>query len=108
MVASLGLTAAVGRFGRAELAERAKTELVGMKKSDLLACAGVPLRQATEGPFEYLSYSASSRILRTRYCEATFTLKDGVVQKLVYAGRTGGLLSGDEQCALIVGNCLKE
>jgi hypothetical protein len=78
-----------------------------MKKAALLACAGLPERQTTEDGLEFLVYTASSHILRTRSCQATF-LKHGVVQSVTYQGRTGGFLSQDEQCALIVESCLKK
>lgn len=110
---------------RAETANRAQSELVGMKKVELLTCAGVPERQERVGDMEFLSYSSggdsvdvgvatktsrstsiySGRSNR-RYCGVTFILKDGIVQKVNYQGRTGGLLSRGEQCAFVVENCL--
>jgi hypothetical protein len=113
-------------FQRASLANRAQKELVGMKKIDLLSCAGVPHRQQQSDDLEFLTYtgggdsvnvgvasatSPSTAIVtgksKRRYCEATFILKDGIVQKVNYQGRTGGLLSKGEQCAFIIENCLK-
>ncbi|WP_042444168.1 hypothetical protein [Azospirillum sp. B510] len=41
-----------------EIARRAQTAMVGMSKADLLACAGVPDRQATAAGREYYSYVA--------------------------------------------------
>lgn len=113
-------------FQRAGLASRAQTELVGMSKKELLSCAGVPVRQERVDDLEFLTYSGGgdsvgaavatstspSTAIATgkrthRYCEVTFVLKDGVVQKVNYQGRTGGLLTKGEQCAFIVENCLK-
>lgn len=113
-------------FQRAGLAARAQTELVGMTKKDLLSCAGVPIRQERVDDLEFLTYSGGgdsvgvavahstspSTAIATgkrtrRYCEATLILKDGIVQKLNYQGRTGGLLTKGEQCAFIIENCLK-
>lgn len=111
---------------RAEMATRAQSELIGMSKKDLFSCAGVPQRQAHVDDLELLTFSgggdsvggavatqtspstavASGKTTR-RYCEATFVLKDGVVQKVNYQGRTGGLLSKGEQCAFIVEHCVK-
>lgn len=111
---------------RAEIATRAQGELVGMSKKDLLSCAGVPQRQERVDDLEFLTFSgggdsvggavvtqtspstavATGRSTR-RYCEATFVLKDAVVQKVNYQGRTGGLLTKGEQCAFIVENCVK-
>ena len=114
-------------FQRAIIASRAQTELVGMTKKELLSCAGVPVRQERVDDLEFLTYSgggdsigtavatstSSSTAIATgkrthRYCEATFVLKDGIVQKVNYQGRTGGLLTEGEQCAFIVENCLKK
>lgn len=112
---------------RAELASRAQTELIGMSKKDLLSCAGVPVRQEKVDDLEFLTYtgggdsvgtgyatqtSNSSAIVVSkrhhRYCEATFILKDGKVDKINYSGRTGGLATRGEQCAFIVENCLSQ
>lgn len=111
---------------RAQIASRAQTELVGMSKKDLLSCAGVPLRQERVEELEFLTFAgggdsigsavASSTSSNTatvvgksahRYCEATFVLKNGLVQKVNYQGRTGGLHTKGEQCAFIVENCVR-
>lgn len=96
-----------------------------MSKKELLTCAGVPLRQERIDDLEFLSFAgggdsvgvgvatstspttavAEGRSAR-RYCEATIVLQNGVVQKVNYQGRTGGLLTKGEQCAFIVENCL--
>jgi len=117
---------ACANMERAATANRAQTEMVGMAKRDLLLCAGVPNRQQTEGDLEFLTYSgggdsASVGIAKTnspntavgvaatqhRYCEATFVLQNGIVQKVNYSGRTGGFASIGEQCAFIVENCVR-
>jgi hypothetical protein len=97
-----------------------------MSKKDLLACAGVPARRDRADDLEFLTFTgggdstaaaiasatspstavASGKVLH-RYCDATFVLKDGIVQKVNYQGRTGGLLTKGEQCAFIVENCVK-
>ena len=112
---------------RVEIASRAQTELVGMSKKDLLLCAGVPLRQERVEDLEFLSFAGGGDLVGStfatgtspssavavgksthRYCEATFVLKNGIVQKVNYQGRTGGLLTKGEQCAFIVENCVKQ
>lgn len=98
-------------FQRTDMAYRAKSELIGMSREDLVMCAGVPIKQEKIDDVEFLTYSGGgendvARIL-DYYCEATFTLKDGIVKKITYHGRTGGLLTKDEQCAFIIENCLK-
>lgn len=42
----------------------------------------------------------------TRDCQATFTLKDGVVQRIVYGGASDGTAGRLNQCYRIVENCL--
>lgn len=111
---------------RMQEASRAQSELIGMSKADLLSCAGVPFRQEQVGDEEFLTYGSGGDSVATgvatavspsvavgvgrgyhRYCEATFTLKNGIVQRVSYEGRTGGLLTRGEQCAFIIENCLK-
>jgi hypothetical protein len=112
---------------RSQVATRAQTELIGMSKKELLSCAGVPVRQERVDDLEFLTYtgggdsdslgyatqtSTSSAVViskrKHRYCEATFILKDGLIQKINYRGRTGGLMSRGEQCAFIVEGCLSQ
>jgi hypothetical protein len=93
------------RADRAELAQRAKTELVGLSKTELLTCAGVPLRSAIEGEQEFLSYGASGYGWGNS-CVVTFVLKDGAVRTISYSGRTGRRSQNGEQCAYTVANCL--
>jgi hypothetical protein len=115
----------------AEFAAAARSAMVGTPKADLLACAGVPDRAASVGKQDFLTYEAhgiesvpraDSVIvedldrdgrptlrrewvtvfdLKERRCEATFTLSDGRVERLVYGG--GG---SPTQCAAIVANCV--
>lgn len=134
--AALGAGALAGcASAEAERAIRAQTELVGMRKADLLACAGVPHRTARTGEVEMLEYertqvlvdrqvdveeSPVSRMLRARggggprfyerqvrewripyTCEATFTLRGGVVEGVAY-NRDRDI----QQCHAIVGNCM--
>ena len=80
-----------------------------------MSCAGVPQRQDRVDDLEFLTFAGGGDSVgggdtgRTnrRYCEATFALKDGIVQRVNYQGRTGGLLTKGEQCAFIVENCVK-
>jgi hypothetical protein len=111
---------------RAAVAERARSEMVGMSKADLLACTGAPLRTASADDIEVLTYAGggdgtSAAVANTsgsattaagvshrHYCEVSFVLKGGVVARVNYAGRTGGLLTKGEQCAFVVENCVAE
>ena len=113
-------------FQMAADAERAKTELIGFSRAELFSCAGVPVRQATESGLEYLVYNSEGSspvagstyaagktaffggVVKKRYCEATFILKDGVVTKINYTGITGGLGTKGYVCFTIIENCLKK
>ncbi len=55
---SVALLAACAIGPGGETASRAQTELVGMPKDRLLACAGVPERQAAADGREYYTYVA--------------------------------------------------
>lgn len=114
------------KFHRAEVAKEAQTALVGMPRKELLACAGVPVRSAVDGTTEFMTYvgggdSTGAAVATTngnvgvgvvstkhRYCEVTFVLENGIVQKLNYAGRTGGYATEGEQCAYVVQGCMKQ
>lgn len=117
----------------ADQALYAQTALIGMPKQTLLSCAGVPDGQAAVDGQEFFTYR-SGRIVsypattmggywgpwygygpafplyygaevRSYSCEATFTLRNGVVERLVYNGAPGGG-STLGQCYFIVQNCL--
>lgn len=63
MMRAAGLAALVALAGCAdnskdlEVAQQAQSRLVGLPKGKLLACAGVPSRQAVVNGSEYLTYS---------------------------------------------------
>lgn len=92
------------RTERAEVAQRAKIELIGLTKVELLTCAGVPVRSTTEGGLEFMSYGSSYGWGGS--CVVTFVLQDGSVKTISYTGRTGRRGQTGEQCAYAVTNCL--
>lgn len=42
-----------------------------------------------------------------RYCTINVVMTDGRVARLNYAGPTGGILTGGEQCAFAIQNCVQ-
>jgi hypothetical protein len=131
VAAALAITGGLAGCGVTAVQEtslRAQYTLIGMPKAALLSCAGVPARQAAVGNEEFLTY-VSRRVdavtsgmgwygppwhmygwgggpaaTQVTDCEATFTLRDGVVRRLVYGGDgANGVYS---QCAAIVQNCV--
>lgn len=126
----LALAACAGANVPADRAVEAQRSLVGLSKGMLLSCAGVPERQATADGREFFTY-ANSRIVtypgapigyygrpywpygwgwpgayddvRSYTCEATFTLRDGKVERLVYGGS-----SSLGECYGVVAGCLAQ
>lgn len=86
---------------------RAETEMIGMSKAELLSCAGVPLRQDSIDNLEVVLYRQENFTSGSnRYCEVTFTLKNGSIEKLNYTYRYGGWQRKFADCNLIVRNCI--
>lgn len=123
---SLVLVMLVGFSGcaihRARVAHEAESKLIGLSEEQLLQCAGAPAHEKRLGSLSFLTYHgggdgvAVGEVLgrsqigvaayKHRYCDATFTLRNGLVADLQYRGRTGGLLTRGEQCAFIVEDCV--
>lgn len=102
---------------RAQVANQAQGQMVGLTKEQVLACMGPPGNKATEGATEVWSYSSGnnftaasygngSAVSTSRYCTVNVTLAQGHVASVNYVGPTGGLLSPNEQCAFAVANCV--
>ncbi|WP_448205906.1 hypothetical protein [Azospirillum sp. sgz302134] len=113
----------------------AQNALIGLPKQTLLSCAGVPDRQATSGNLEFFTYHSGRLVSYPAWggyggywwpyygygpgwpggyydvasidCEATFTLRNGVVERIVYGGASSGS-SRLGQCYTIVQNCLAQ
>lgn len=135
------LSVAGCKFQRVETAARAKEELVGMNKGEILACMGAPAGRMSEGSTEvwtYLSggdsvyhgsgtsyttgssystgysstgsastYGSASGVVQNRSCKIDLVISSDVVRRVLYSGRTGGLLTKGEQCAFAVENCVQ-
>lgn len=116
-----------------ERALRAQTALIGMPSAQLLSCAGVPDRSRRDGDTEFFTYEnerfestggasvgvfgGSGHVgggvrlplgaqVNSDYCEATFTLRNGVVTDLVYNTARGDGLRRYSVCGRIVESCL--
>ena len=123
---------------RADIANKAKLELVGKPKEKILACMGAPNNRMAEGQTEVWSYgsggstsvstfqnssanvnvigntaygngfSSGSGIAEHRYCNVNVVFNAGVVSAVNYTGNTGGLVSQGEQCAYAVQACQQQ
>ena len=112
---------------RADIANNAKTEMIGMSKSKLLSCAGVPNASYKDGNREYLTYNSGgdSSIVgntfygyntttifnkRTRSCKVTVTLENDRITNMKYNEKTSLLRSAmfeNEQCGYVLADCVK-
>ncbi len=107
---------------RAIVAQDAQTKMVGLSKEQVLSCMGVPAAKAAEGQTEVWTYnsgngravgvalSGSETTFATssrRYCIVSIVMTAGKVSRVNYAGPTGGLITGGEQCAFAVQNCVQ-
>ncbi len=102
---------------RSMTAKQAKTDLIGMTKAEILGCAGVPTATTKDSNIEVLSYAYAGdgkvysgyggATITQRKCGVNLTLLKGIVSRVTYSGRTGGLLTEGEQCAFIIQECVK-
>jgi hypothetical protein len=117
---------------RAKIAERAKTDMIGLTKSDVLACMGQPDSRRGGEDFQEWVYSHSDApgvgdyvndrggidsgtgignetrtTVRGRYCVATVSFRRDSVASVRFSGTTGGIVTRDEQCAFLVSACTR-
>src|ERR1700751_1014814 len=121
---ALALCGALGgcAFQRAEIAQDARAQMVGMPKEQVLACMGPPANKAAEGAREVLGYNSGTGMTVTdasqgrfggtavsssRFCTVNIVFAGGQVSAVNYNGPTGGLLTAGEQCAYAVNSCVK-
>jgi hypothetical protein len=118
-----------------ERAQVAQQTLVGMPAAQLVSCAGVPVRSRIDGPMEFMTFrtdhvdslvtfgasaATGGRVglgggftvplgaeTRTSSCEATVTLRDGVVQQVAYNTARGTGAGRLAQCGPIFQTCLE-
>lgn len=110
-----------------QVAERARTDMIGMSEQQLKACAGEPTATNQENGIALWSYfretsrsaTAISDVGYTptrrgettydyfRYCEATFALQNGRVREVAFRGRTATGREIMEPCGAIVERCVK-
>lgn len=109
-------------FQRAEIAQDARAQMVGMSKEQVLACMGAPVNKAAEGATEVWGYASGNgmtvatasydryggtAVSSSRFCKINIVFAGGQVSAVNYIGPTGGLLTAGEQCAYAVNPCVK-
>jgi outer membrane protein assembly factor BamE (lipoprotein component of BamABCDE complex) len=120
----VALCAALGgcAFQRAEIAQDARAQMVGMTKEQVLACMGAPATKAAEGATEVWGFASGNgttvasanydryggtAVSSSRFCNVNIVFAGGQVSTINYTGPTGGLLTASEQCAYAVNNCVR-
>lgn len=106
---------------RAEIAQDARAQMVGMTKEQVLTCMGPPATKAAEGATEVWGFASGNgmtvasasydryggtAVSSSRFCNVNIVFAGGQVSTINYAGPTGGLLTAGEQCAYAVNNCV--
>ena len=106
---------------RSNHAERAQSALLGLSKAELYRCAGLPDQQERVGAEEFLTYKndlltsggiqlpiigGGVNFFDSKYCHATFTLRDAKVAELNYAGNASSTFAPLDQCGYIVDACV--
>ncbi|QQO15218.1 hypothetical protein JJB99_03240 [Bradyrhizobium diazoefficiens] len=108
-------------FQRAEIAQDARAQMVGMSKERVLACMGPPANKAVEGSTEVWGYDSgngmqvasvsgdrysATAVSSKRFCKINIVFAAGQVSSVNYSGPTGGILTAGEQCAYAVDACV--
>jgi hypothetical protein len=127
VIALAALLPACGSLRRDDMAAKAKTQMIGMAKEDVLACMGIPKKKMTEGAVEvwsYLStngygysYGSKARITggnslygsehEKRFCTVNVVMKNGFVTALHYLGPTATYAYNTlDQCGYAVAACV--
>jgi hypothetical protein len=121
-VVAIGATLAGCAIQRAQIAQDARAQMVGLSKEQVLACMGAPANKATEGTTEVWSFNSGNGMTvvnasynryggtavgSSRFCNINIVFASGQVSAVNYTGPTGGLLTAGEQCAYAVDACVK-
>jgi hypothetical protein len=108
---------------RAQIAQDARAQMVGLSKEQVLTCMGPPANKAAEGATEVWGYASGNgmtvasasydryggtAVASSRFCNINIVMASGRVTTVNYQGPTGGLLTAGEQCAYAVDACVKQ
>jgi hypothetical protein len=106
---------------RAQIAQDARAQMVGMSKEQVLTCMGAPASKAAEGTTEVWGYASGNgmtvasasydryggtAVASSRFCNINIVMASARVTAVNYTGPTGGLLTAGEQCAYAVDACV--
>jgi hypothetical protein len=99
-IVALGAALSGCAIQRAQIAQDAQSNMIGMPKEQVLACMGPPANKATEGKTEVWAYSTSPTINldrgsgATRFCNINVTMNGGNVSAVNYQGPRRPALAG--------------
>ena len=121
-IVALGVALSGCAIQRAQIAQDARAQMVGMSKEQVLTCMGPPASKAAEGQTEVWAYNSGdgttfasgsvsggsfSGVSSSRFCRINLVMASGAVSAVNYQGPTGGLITAGEQCAYAVDACVK-
>ncbi|HTV32355.1 MAG TPA: hypothetical protein VME69_04525 [Methylocella sp.] len=98
---------------RNEQAVDASSELIGRRRAEIMACAGIPDQDETHGGREIATYSVANRhtasgvVLSVAECTVRIEFERGRVSNVSYTTLEPGVLAPLESCAEIVAGCLR-
>ena len=95
---------------RSQIANDARSNMIGLSKEQVLACMGPPLNKNAEGGTEVWSYNSGNNITPARdgngrYCTINVKMWNGQVGAVDYLGPAGGIITPNEACAFAVEKC---
>ena len=118
----LGAALAGCAIQRAQVAQDARAQMVGLSKEQVLTCMGAPANKAAAGNTEVWGYASGNgmtvasasydryggtAVSSSRFCNINIVMASGQVTAVNYTGPTGGLLTAGEQCAYAVDACVR-
>jgi len=91
----------------------AKSALIGRRRAEIMACAGIPDKVEKAGGKEIVTYSVAARhlvsgvVLGPSQCIVSIEFERGRVSAVNYTLDDFGILAPGESCAEIVAGCLR-
>lgn len=107
-IVALGAALSGCALQRAQIAQDARAQMVGMSREQVLVCMGPPANKAAEGQTEVWSYNSGdgttiasgsvssgtfSGTSSRRFCQINVVMSGGAVSAVNYQGPTGGLIT---------------
>src|SRR6476660_7997531 len=111
-IVALAVTMGGCAIQRAQIAQDARVQMVGLSKEQVLICMGPPASKAAEGQTEVWAYNSGggtvvasgslsggsfSGVSSSRFCKINLVFAGAGVSAVNYQGPTGGLITAGEQ-----------